>query len=291
MPRKYLGYIPKDRGGYYRGRSWGGTETRRAFAASRGFTSRGTRFTVARGAGGGGAIARGRRRAALSAQMNPRTGGFTGIELKFLDCAFNGNAILSSATWAGGEMQPTTGCTLCISCPAQGDGEQHRDGRRFVMKSIYVNGCVDSTPANDQPAPFQSSAVFFALVLDTQANAATIVSENVYVNNSSSGICAPYPLRKLEFSQRYQVLDRQYAGGKIVVAAPDHATNSSTNANIPCTRTAIKLSWSGNIAVNCTGTTADVASVADNAIHVLAICEDTVHTPNFFGQSRMRFVG
>lgn len=60
-----------------------------------------------------------------------------GIETKFLDTAWNGVAINASTDGAGGELQPSTGCTDCISVPAQGDGESQRDGRKYCVKSIF----------------------------------------------------------------------------------------------------------------------------------------------------------
>ncbi len=221
--------------------------------------------------------------------MNPRTGGFSGIELKFLDCAWNQVTINGTSTsWGGNEMQPSTGCTGCVSCPAQGDGESERDGRRFVIKSVYVTGCVDNSAASDGADMVQTPACFFALVLDMQANLVTITSEDVYKNATTGTIGGVFPLRNLQKVARFKILDSVYVPGVPVVAGTDGA---NTNSMMPSYRQPVKLSWSGDIAVNTTSTTADVATVSDNAIHVLACCETATFTPQFVAQSRMRFVG
>ena len=81
---------------------------------------------------------------------NVRTGGFLGIELKFLDCAWNSVTINTSTDGSSGELQPSSGCTSAISVPAQGDGESQRDGRKYTIKSMWLNGIVEMTPLANQ---------------------------------------------------------------------------------------------------------------------------------------------
>ena len=46
---------------------------------------------------------------------------FTGIapELNYLDCAKTLSALTAPTDCSGGEMNPTTGCTGCLSAPSQ----------------------------------------------------------------------------------------------------------------------------------------------------------------------------
>lgn len=211
------------------------------------------------------------------------------MELKFLDCAWNAVTISTSTDGSGGELQPSTGCTNAISAPAQGDGESNRDGRKFVMKSIYFSGMVATTAEATENAAHEITGYYFALVLDTQVNKATVVSEDVFINPSSTSLAMiPQPLRNLQNSTRYRILDSKYIRPGGAFAFNDGATTGSVNNQVA---PVISLSWKGSINVECTGTTADVASVSNNAIHVVAYAADGAQTPVFIGKSRLRFMG
>lgn len=221
---------------------------------------------------------------------NYRTGGYLGIEYKFLDCAWNGaNNINASGDGANGEQQPTSGCTGCFSCPAQGDGESQRDGRKYCIKSAWVSGAIDYSTVAGAGDVIPNSGIYAAIVLDTQANGATIDSEDIFINPSTQGEgMVPSPLRNLQNSKRFRILASQYIGPRDVTVGTDGTATLSMN---PGAQPIVNLSWKGNIMVECTGTTADVASVSDNALHLVMYAADTTFTPKFKGKSRVRFVG
>lgn len=222
---------------------------------------------------------------------NARTGGFAGMEYKFLDCAWNSVALASSTDGSGGELQPSTGSTNNISTPAVGDGESNRDGRKFTIWSAWVSGLVNFTGLADQADPSEGPTMVFALVLDTQANGATINSEDVFINPTTVGEgMLPTPLRNLANTTRFRVLAMKTVRARDLVAMTDGA---STAAMIPSGLTSVNLTWKSRkgLIVKCSGTTADIASVADNALHVVAFASDTTYTPVFRGKSRVRFTG
>jgi len=223
---------------------------------------------------------------------NPRSGGFIGIEYKFLDCAWNQVTINSSTDGSSGELQPSSGCTDCISMPSQGDGESQRDGRTFVIKEVWVSGVIDENAKSDQADVGEGFGMFFALVLDTQANGATIVSENVYTNPTAHAqAMLPQPLRNLQFSKRFKILDSRYVrNGGMYSAADNAGTTNFTASTIMQNSPKISLNWKGNIKVETQGTTADIANATDNAIHVIAY-NGSSQVRSFIGKSRMRFVG
>lgn len=213
-----------------------------------------------------------------------------GIELKFQDVAWNSVAISQSTDGAGGELQPSTpGSIACICAPVQGNGEQERDGRKYTIKSIYFSGAVTTTPIEAATDVSDVAGYFFAMVLDTQCNGATIVSEQVYLNpGTSTAAILPYPLRNLENSKRFRILDSVYIPPGSAYSSTDGTnTTSISNQVVPT----VKLSWKGNIEVNNVGTTAAVASIADNAVHIVAFAGATGLTPLFQGKCRTRFYG
>lgn len=231
-------------------------------------------------------------RRSVLAQVQPRMRSSKlstlGLELKYLDCAWNGVTINASTDGTNGQLQPSSGCTDALSIPAVGDTETTRDGRKYTIKSIWVSGEVDTAPLMDQIDMVDLGGYFFALVLDTQANGATISSGNVYINPSTSAIAmAPMPLRNLQFSKRYKILASQYVKAGGAYAGTDGAsTNSIANQQRPV----VNLSWKGNIVCDSTGTTANVTSASDNAIHLIGYTTSGL-TSTFIGKSRMRFLG
>ncbi len=218
-----------------------------------------------------------------------RTGGFTGMEFKFLDTAWNAVTISSSTDGSGGELQPSSGSTSCISMPAQGDGESNRDGRKYTVRSIFFSGVVDYSALQNQADAIDFSPLFFALVLDTQANGATMVSEQVYVNPATGGSAIlPHPLRNLQFSKRYRILATRMVRPSGAYSITDGASTGSLNVMIQPT---VKLGWKGAISCLASGTTADVANATDNAFHIVAFTAGTSGTPTFNGKCRVRFTG
>lgn len=227
-----------------------------------------------------------------AAVANLRTGGFLGLELKFLDCAWNTVTINTSTDGSSGEVQPSSGCTGCISVPAQGDTESSRDGRKYTIKSVYLTGVINSTALTDQADAADDFGVFAALVLDTQANGATLVSENVYINPGTSSFCIlPQPLRNLQNSKRYRILASKYIRPGGLFGFNDNAGTAAFTGTVSAmVAPTVTLSWKGNIVCDSTGTTANVSSASDNAIHLLMFSGGG-HTKQFIGKSRVRFLG
>jgi len=224
-------------------------------------------------------------------RRNIRTGGYLGIEKKFLDTVGNGVTISESTDATGGEVQPTAGCTGCLSAPAQGDGESNRDGRKCVIKEMMVHGVVTVSAINKgQGTLSDANYVMVALVLDTQANGATITSEQVFVNGSTSAAQNINMFRNLEYASRYRVVASRIIKLKPYMVNNSVAGGAYTESAI-AVRENFKLSWSGDIPVTFTGTTADVANVTDNAFHLIAFADNAEWATTCSFLARCRFVG
>lgn len=225
-----------------------------------------------------------KKRYGSAAMRNQRTGGFLGIELKFVDYSLVG-AILAPTDAAGAELDPAT--ALCLNVVAQGDGENQRDGRQAVVKSCYVNGNVYIGNQSDQADVKGAPLIFIAMVLDTQTNGAQLNSEDVFTNPAASGTAAPCPLRDLQYSQRFTVLDSCQLVMPMRTTGTDGAsTMSVAGATIP-----FKLSWNGELKNTYSGTTAAIASLQDNSIHIIGYASNVDGTPQIVYNSRCRFVG
>lgn len=252
-----------------------GSSARKAYRASRYGRAYGTSYS---------SIMRGRRRTLL--------GGVLGIENKFLDTYGTLVSVPAPTDCSGGEIQPEGGCTNCLSAPAQGDDGSNRDGRKIKATSIFVTGELYGSTLQDQADSLSGPTVFVALVMDTQTNGSTIVSEQVFTNPSSGGANATaltnsFPLRNLAYSSRYKVLDHKTITMPTVVG-----TDGSNTMSIAPQQKSFQLSWKGEMPVTFgSGTSADVLNVVDNSLHLIAFNNMTQWTVVASFNARMRFVG
>jgi len=222
------------------------------------------------------------RKYAQFARGNLRTGGFLGIELKFADSALVGSALTAPTNAAGGEQDPAT--LLALNAIAQGDGESQRDGKQICVKSCYVVGNVLIPPLANQTAGSTVPTIFIALVLDKQSNGAQLNSEDVFVNPGANATVAASPLRNLEYTSRFQVLDSVLIEPHMLAASYD-GTNIET-FGLVCP---FKLSHNGDIITNFSDTTAVIANIVDTSLHIVAF--STATGPSLSYNSRVRFVG
>lgn len=206
-------------------------------------------------------------------------------ELKYFDAGVFGTAIAASTTMAGLENDPDTANML--GAIAQGDGANNREGRQTLIKSVFVNGHVLIPIRSDQTDMPVGQTFFIALILDTQTNGAQFNSEDVYVNTGSDAQLAVHPMRELENTKRFRVVDSVTLVTPQLSAFNDGAATASVSGvHIP-----FKLSWSGNLKQHWTSGTGAVTACSDNSFHVLAACTTTAGTPVIYYQSRVRFLG
>jgi hypothetical protein len=240
------------------------------------------------------AIARRRARAAniyrnMGRQMGPvanaRTGGFLGIEKKFYDVSLGAAVLTAPLDASGGEHNPSA--TLTLNTVAQGDGESNRDGRQISMDSIYVKGNIFIDLTANQTASVQAGIVFVALVLDTQTNGAALNSEDVFKNQSGSSRLAASPLRNLQFTSRFKVLEQFQATLKDPQSVYDGTNIERDGFDVPFTFYK-KLA---GLKVTYSGTTAAISNIIDNSLHIIAYTTSTDLTPLLYYQARLRFRG
>jgi len=271
----------------YRSPSWGRA---RAMSISRS-RSRGGAFAGAYAAGRASYALRVRGRGVVArrarAMLNRRTAGFLGIERKFYDTMLAATTIAAATDATGGEYDPSA--TSMISTPVQGDGEQNRDGKRILIDAVEIKGLV-SWPAiaNDTAMP-AGREVFIALVLDTQTNGAQMNSEDCFKNLSANALGNTSPLRNLLFSSRFRVL-KEWS----VLLEPKTAVNnaSATTVSVAGTRGEFDCFIPLDLNVNFnSGTSASIANVIDNSLHIVAFCSSTTLAPTIGYNARIRFMG
>jgi len=225
--------------------------------------------------------------AANRASANVRTGGLIDKEVYFFDTSRS--SIQIPATTTSAELDPNTGCTGCISAPAVGDSSSNRRGKKIMISSALVNCTVTRSGGSDQADAAPGISGVVCLVLDKQTNGAQLNSEDVYKEAGSS--FATNALRNLQYSKRFTVLAVQ----KFYMPPTPCGTDGASTLSSAGDTQHFVLTRGLNLPVNfTTGTTADVANVVDNSLHVIAFASQAgsgINGVNLAYDARIRFVG
>ncbi len=224
------------------------------------------------------------RRSSWAQGMRPRTGGFTGIERKFYDTSLVENALALSSTGEAGEQNPSA--TICLNSITQGDGESQRDGRKATIQSCFVKGTFRVPPQLNQTATDSGVKIYAALILDTQTNGALADSEDVFVNISGDTALGASPMRNMQHTQRFRVLDTfECVMGDANIAFD--GTNMEQNGQ----QVAFQLSSNLEFSTQYSGTTESIANITDNALNIIAYANSLTLAPTISYNARIRFVG
>jgi len=218
--------------------------------------------------------------------LNVGSVGFLGIEKKFYDTAFTG-AITAPTDASGGELDPSA--TNMISTPTQGDGEQQRDGKQIAIDYLEIKGSVYNSNLEAQVNPPIGANAYIAIVLDTQTNGAQMNSEDCFKNLSGTALGATSPLRNLLWGKRFRILK-----SSVFDLTPETLTTAGANS-FSWGAKAVNFHWFiplKGLKVNFnSGTTASVANVIDNSIHVIGFANGIDTTPLITYNARIRFLG
>ena len=220
-----------------------------------------------------------RTAATKSRARNVRTGGFLGLENKFFDVEDNADAFTTS--WA--TMEPTTTDLTAIG---QGDGESNRDGRKYEITSIHIKGFIRRPATESNTGPVSDSLCRIALVWDQQTNGAELTATDVM---DASGTNDEQAFRNLQFTRRFRVLyDKRFRVNANQGGMNEGAINLFANGGIVIPFK-INKTFKTPIQVTMSGTTADIANVTDNSIHLIGCASDALCTLSY--QCRTRFRG
>jgi len=221
-------------------------------------------------------------------QLNRRTGGLLGIEKKYLDTSYALANLTAPTDMSGMEINPTTGCTGCLSAPPTGNAFNTRDGAKIQVKSVLVKGVIVVIPQINQASLDTACIVNISLVMDRQTNGATLDSESVYSNLSANATQNCNALRNPSFVERFKVLKNVSFTLPQLTAAFD-----SANIEVAGTTIAFTISKKLDMPVKFTtgSTTADVANVIDNSLHIIAWVNNTSYAAQLGFNARIRFYG
>lgn len=220
-------------------------------------------------------------------RQNVRTAGFLGIEHKFYDTFVTDSTIITSGTATGGTQDPSGG--LSIAAPAQGDTSFSRDGKKIMVESVQITGVVRVSHRDGLSTGVEKPTFFIALVQDTQTNGAPLLSQSVYTNPGNSTRLASSIIKNLLSGKRFRTLKIWTLIPEAPGLAPSTDTDdmSSNGTNIPFEfykKLQMVVEFNG-------GTTANIANVVDNSLHMIAFTNDASWTSKLDYNARIRFVG
>jgi len=222
-------------------------------------------------------------------RRNYRSSGFIAIETKFLDTTLVQNAITANANMTGAEQDPSAGCTGCLTAPATGDGEQQKDGKQLIAKYLEIALKCGFASGEAVVNPLNAQQVLIAVVLDKQTNGAQLNSEDVWKNLGNTANGSVHALRNLLFGKRFRILKQMLIDLTPETLAASALNDFSWQGKERCYRWFIPLN---NMKINFTaGTTADVANVLDNSVHIIAQTNNLAAAPYLSYNARFRFQG
>lgn len=207
-----------------------------------------------------------------------RTGGFVGIEHKFLDTDFIGQVdnVLANAV-----HEDVT--ALCLNGVGIGNAENQRIGRKIMVTSLEINGYYE---IRLETAPEEAANVFTIwIVKDKQTNRIQMSSLE-YLKGGAPTSQAPNTFLNLQWRDRFETLYKRTFHISANSYDADTATFASTqipfHINIPLACPTL---------FNTQGVNATVSSISDNSLHFLVIANraNTGGHANLHYQSRIRF--
>lgn len=205
-------------------------------------------------------------------------------EPKFYDTYYAGAALPSNNTLASLSINPSA--SALISTPVVGDSESNRDGKKIIITQVELKGVLHKIAQANQTATDNGEFAWVALILDTQTNGTACSSTDVF-KAINSGAQTEYcmPFRNLLLGGRFRIL-------KMKRYTFNNASLSYDGTNMEQSGIArpFKIYKKMRLPVNFNaGTTADVANVTDNSLHVMGW--SSLGTVYCGYQARIRFIG
>lgn len=214
------------------------------------------------------------------ATKNLRTGGLIDREVKYHDFQVDNQALVAGI--AGGESDPAANC---LFYPLQGTTATTREGRRCLMKSIYINFIFSGDPQTDQADSPGPIPIMVAVVMDSQTNGAQLSAEDVYDDNATSKTLA---CRNMLNMGRFKVLWVKRFFLQPVVGMRDDAAGPPCTGSFSYNARRFTMRRTLNVPVNFVTNNGNVGDIADNSLHVIAWGTADV---NLYYRGRVMFVG
>lgn len=215
-------------------------------------------------------------------RLNARTGGFLGMEKKFVDHSLGNTALTSS--WA--LYDPTS--LNHLTSIAQGDGESNRNGRKAIVKQLFMHGQIKWGHVNGTSNDY--GAVRIAVIQDMQTNGAALTPTDVF--DTPSGVQEINAFRNLQFTSRFKVLADMIIAPPCFEGEGNGETASVTGRYVPFKIYVPKLDMNVTYKEDAQGSSdGSLSNVVDNSVHIIALYSGDFDAPELQYVARSRFLG
>lgn len=211
---------------------------------------------------------------------NRRSGGYMGLENKFIDYEYSGTIATSLGT-AMADPSPTA---LALNAIARGDGESDRDGRKVRLNSLLIQGHVNFY-SQSAASPEGGHYARLLLVLDRQTNGAQMDDTDCLKNPSNNDLDIS-AVKNLQNAARFAILEERIIGQHSPTAVWNGTNSVNSQVQVPF-KIYKKLAQTVHF---LSGTTAAVSNIADYSLHLICI-GSTGLSGNLQYVSRIRFHG
>lgn len=206
-------------------------------------------------------------------------------EPKHYETFLPATAVATNATFAGLLQNPSA--TSMITTPTVGDSYNNRDGKKIIVTQLEIKGQLyHASNINQTTAPFGSRA-WVAVILDTQCNGVVPTTSDIFNQLDTTPPTAywSFPYKNLLLGGRFRILKFKYCREKNT-----NFNYDGTNFEVAGSTHPFKVFKKMRLPVDFNaGTTADIANVTNNCIHVLAWADDNRWQIGYV--ARIRFIG
>jgi len=220
-------------------------------------------------------------------QMNIRSMGFRGLELKYRDTFYGLQPVATS--WA--PIDPTVEGHLVPV--GQGSTPDQRDGTKLTVKSLFIRGQIRWLGQDDQTSVDHPGACKIVVFLDTQTNkAAPTVSGGedsgaLFISSSTTSDIMGF--RGLAGTDRYKVLQTKIVQPNVGGGVGGSGTADEFSSNGVYRTWEIDLP-NLNIPMRFnSGASGNIGDVLDNSLHICA-CRGGDRGVHIEYQARVRFL-
>lgn len=178
------------------------------------------------------------------------------------------------------ELDPAT--PLCLVAPVQGDDIVNRQGRKILIKSVFLRGYISVAAQADQTAQDTAGIARVILYIDKNTNAAQLASTNVMTNGGVNAFQAPGSYG------RVRILKDKLIPLRLPMASFDGTNIEQGGYHIPWK---IKHTFKKPLVCNFNATNGGtVADIIDNSLHVIGCTSSATLAPDIRYVGRVSFI-